>query len=110
MVLDARCLFRGKKVALGSFEKVQHDVVFERRRICQIHDDLRSCQGFVEPLSGERVDPALGGGRDHLMAALTQNGDGFRANKASAADHDDFDWFHLTLVESATRNRWVEGD
>jgi hypothetical protein len=44
------------------------------------------------------------------MAALAQNGDGFRANQASAADHDDFHGFHLPLVESATRNRWVEGD
>jgi hypothetical protein len=74
------------------------------------HDDLRSRQGFVEPLSGERVDPALGGGRDHLMAALAQNGGGFRADQSSAADHDDFHGFHLPWAKSATRKRWVEGD
>jgi hypothetical protein len=44
------------------------------------------------------------------MAALAQNGDGSRADQASAADHDDFHGFHLPCFKSATRKRWVEGD
>src|SRR6187200_3411074 len=35
------------------------------------------------------VHTRIGRGGDDVVAALTQNGDGLRANQARAADHDD---------------------
>ena len=45
--------------------------------------------GLFEPLAGDGVDAALGRGGDDLVAALTQNDDGLRADQAGAADHND---------------------
>jgi hypothetical protein len=49
-----------------------------------------ACQGFFQPICADRIDTDFRCGSDHLVVALTQNGDALRANQAGAADHDDF--------------------
>jgi hypothetical protein len=70
VMANAGGLLRRKKVALGSLEKLQYRLVFERRRIGEIHNDLCPHKNLVEPLAGERVDPALGRCCDHLVTTL----------------------------------------
>ena len=46
-------------------------------------------QGLKETLAGEGVDAGVWRGRDDFVAALSQDGDGLRADQAGAADDDD---------------------
>src|SRR5262249_9617807 len=55
----------------------------------EVDHDLRPGRGLFEPLGGDGVDARVWRGGDDLMAALAQNGDGLRADQASAADDDD---------------------
>ena len=43
---------------------------------------MRAGHGLFEALAGDRIDAAIGGGGDNLVAALAQNGDGLRADQA----------------------------
>src|ERR1700693_2389907 len=55
----------------------------------EVDPHLRAGHGLFEALAGDAVDAGIGRGGDDLVAALTQNGDGLRADQASAADDDD---------------------
>jgi hypothetical protein len=78
-----------EKVATGGLEELQHRLVFKRRRIGEVDYHLRAGHGLFDALAGDGVDAAIGGGGDDLVAALTQNGDGLRADQPGTADDDD---------------------
>src|SRR5262245_55554062 len=90
MVPYARCDLRREQVATGGLEEFQHRLVFERGRVGEVDHHLRTGQGLLEPLASDGVDAAMGRGGEDLVSALTQNGDGLRADQAGAADDDDF--------------------
>src|SRR5205814_5562244 len=78
-----------EKVAPGSLEELQHRLVFKRGRIGEVDHHLRAGHGLFEALAGDGVDAGIGRGGDDLVTALTQNGDGLRADQAGAADDND---------------------
>jgi hypothetical protein len=49
---------------------------------------LRTRYGLFEALAGDAVDGIFGRGGEDLVAALTQDGDGLRADQVGAADND----------------------
>ena len=55
---------------------------YRRGRIGEVDHHLRAGHGLFEALAGDAVDAAFGRGRDDLVAALAQNGDGLRADQA----------------------------
>jgi hypothetical protein len=59
------------------------------RRVGEVDHHLRAGHGLFEALAGDGIDAGVGRGGDDLVAALAQNGDGFRADQAGAADNDD---------------------
>src|SRR6516225_11295326 len=69
----------------------------KRRRVGEVDHHLRAGHGLFEALAGDGVDAGIGRGSDDLVAALTQNGDGLRADQASTADNYDL---HSELVRS----------
>src|SRR6185312_9816293 len=86
---DAGFLLRREKVALGSLEEVHDGLVFERWRIGEVDHDLCAAQGPFEPLAGDGVDARIWRGRENLVTARAQNGDGLRTDQAGAADDYD---------------------
>jgi hypothetical protein len=55
----------------------------------RVDHHLRAGRGLREPLPADGIDACIWRGGDDLVAALAQNGDGLRADQASAADDDD---------------------
>jgi hypothetical protein len=62
MVPDARSGLRREKVAAGGLEEFQHRLVFKRPRIGEVGHHLRTGDGLLDPLAGDRVDTVA---RDH---------------------------------------------
>src|SRR5262245_27394347 len=89
MVLDSGCGLSRVKVAAGGLEEFQHRLLFELRRVGEVDHHLRAGHGLCEARAGDGVDAGIGRGSDDLVATLSQNGDGLRANQAGAADNDD---------------------
>src|SRR5215813_8516329 len=107
MVPDGGCGLRREKVAPGGLEEFQHRLVLKRWRIGEVDHHLRAGHGFFETLASDGVDTALGRGGDDLVAALAQNGDGLRADQASAADDDDLHGSHSVIDDRGYLNKWA---
>ena len=86
---NAGCGLRREKVATGGLEELQHRLVLKRWRVGEIDHHFGAAHGLFEALAGDRVDTVLRRGREHLVVALAQNGDGLRADQAGAANDDD---------------------
>src|SRR5262245_44980970 len=98
MVPNAGCGLCREKVAPGGLEEFQHRLVFPRRRVRQVNDNLSSGKRFSQSLTSDGVDAGIGRGSDGIVANLAKNGNGLRADQASAAD--DYDLHMRSFLES----------
>ena len=87
---DAGGFFGGREVAAGRLEEFQHGLVFERRRVGDVDDDLGSGHGRSQAFAGDGVDAGGAGGGDDFVALVAEDADEFGADEAAAADDDDF--------------------
>src|SRR4029077_10762005 len=87
-------IFSGQHVAGGSFEEFQHGLIFERRRIRDIHDHLRSCYRLGQTFSGNRINALGRRCRNDFVATRTEEVHYFASNEAPAAEDD---YFHIFI-------------
>ncbi|MNR13241.1 hypothetical protein D3C85_1296360 [compost metagenome] len=86
---NASCSFGCQQVTARCFEELQDSLVFPQWRVRHVDDDLGAIHRLGQPLAGDAVHARLGGGCEHVMAALAEVLHKFRANEAGASDDDD---------------------
>ena len=67
--------FRVEQIASGCLKEPHDRVVLERRRVCDIDDDLGAGQCFCKTLAGQCVDSRVGGRCEHVLAHIAQSVD-----------------------------------
>src|SRR5262245_29005946 len=82
-------LFSGDQVATGSLEELHHRLVFERRRVRDVNDDLDSRHRLRQPLACEGVDPRVRRCRQHLVTTFPKIADQLRTDQAAATNNYD---------------------
>ena len=97
MMLQPSRGFRREKIAARRLKELHHGLVLERRGVRHVHDDLGVRERFRQPLASDGVDARVRGSGHDLMAALTQSVNDVRADKAAAANDDDFHRLFLDL-------------
>src|SRR5262249_10144578 len=86
MVAHAGSSFRGQEVTARCLEKLENCLVFPYRRVRHIDDDFGAVERLGQTLAGDGVYARVGGGWEHLMAALAEILHKFGSDEAAAVD------------------------
>ena len=72
MMLHVGGLLRGHQVAARVLEEFEHRLVFPRRRVRQIDDDLCAEERLFQSLARDGVNAGVGRGGDGIVTLLLQ--------------------------------------
>src|SRR5262249_29357576 len=100
---------RSQQVTARCLEKREDSLVFPIRRVGHIDDDIGAVERFGQALASDGVYARVGGGCEHVMAALAEVLHQFRSDVASASDDDNLHAFS-PLLSTATAAVDVRGD
>jgi hypothetical protein len=89
VVPDACSRLGGEQVAGRGGEELEDRGLLERRRVRDVHDDVRAAERVGQALAGDRVDAGVGCRRERRVAVLAEELDQLRSDAAGAADDDD---------------------
>ena len=81
--------FGSQQVTARRFEEIEDGLVFPRRRVRHVDDDIGAIHRFGQALAGDAVHARAGRGGEHVMAALAEVLHKFRSDEAGASDDDD---------------------
>src|SRR5215470_1754091 len=101
MVAHAGSSFRSQQVTARCLEKLEDCLVFPYRRVGHIDDDFGAVERFGQTLAGDGVYARVGGGWEHIMAAVAEVLHKFRSDEAGASDDDDLHGFVPFLSTAA---------
>ncbi|CAI8893662.1 hypothetical protein EMIT0P44_370053 [Pseudomonas sp. IT-P44] len=93
MMTNAGGRFSRQQVAARGFKEVEDGLVFPRRCVRHIDDDISAIHRFGQAFAGDAVYAGTGGGCEHVMAALAEVVHKFRSDEASASNDDDLHGF-----------------
>src|SRR5215472_7912256 len=93
MVAHAGGTFRSQQVTARCLEELEDCLVFPYRRVRHIDDDFGAVERFGQTLAGDGVYARIGGGGEHVMAALAEVLHEFRSDEAGASDDDNLHAF-----------------
>src|SRR5262245_8558301 len=88
MVSHASGRFRRMDISSGHLEEIQYGLVFERRRVRDIHNNGSAGKCLSQPFTGKRVDARGTGCGYDIVAFLAQHLDELRADEPASADND----------------------
>jgi len=96
---DASGHFGRSEVLAGGLEEFHRGLIFERRRVGHVDDDLGAAQRLDQAFAGDRVDSGVRRCRDYFVALGLELFDNFRTDQAGSADDYDLHETHLLLVD-----------
>ena len=102
-MLDSRSGFSSQKIAPRSLEEFHDGLVFERRRVCNVHYNLGAHQHLCQALAAESIHARRRRGGNHFMTFCLEALDQFGTNETGSANNDNFHFSLLTFVHRLLR-------
>src|SRR6267142_6365703 len=89
----------GQEIAARRFKEFHHGLVFPRRCVCDINNDLSALERIIQSLTSKRVNARGWRRRHNLMALQLQVLHEPGSDEPSAANYYDFHFFHKCLCK-----------
>src|SRR3546814_13383550 len=105
MMADAGFCSGCLDISAGRPEEVHRGLVFERRRVGQVDQNVRPGERFCEALSSYRVDTRPGRRSDCFMPRLAELLYNLRTDQPGTSNYDDLHWLVFQIGRASCRER-----